>query len=122
MTGRMVVYIYYITSAGNFISLQLGSPCQGNRYGTEEKAGGTARPSHTKSHPPPAGSLSSRQPGEPPCWTSSLAFGIIGHHPRDGNASIVYRQSLARLKKVLSVMAGKDDAVSYMLHTTLRQK
>ncbi len=48
---RMVVYIYYITTAENYISLQLGSPCQGNRYGTE-KAGGTARPSHAKSHLP----------------------------------------------------------------------
>ncbi len=56
-TWRMVVYINNITTAGNSISLQLGSSCQGNRYGTE-KAGGTARPSHAKSHPlghsPPA--------------------------------------------------------------------
>jgi hypothetical protein len=37
------------------------------------KAGGMDRPSHTKSHP--AGSLSSRQQGGPPCWTSPLAFG-----------------------------------------------
>ncbi len=36
---------------GNFISWQLGSSCQGNQYGTE-KAGGTARPSHTKSYLP----------------------------------------------------------------------
>jgi hypothetical protein len=36
-------------------------------------------PSRTKSHP--AGSLSSRQPGRPPCWPSLLGsnFGIIGH-------------------------------------------
>jgi hypothetical protein len=38
---RMVVYIYYITAAGNFISWQLSSSCQGNRYDSE-KAGGTA--------------------------------------------------------------------------------
>jgi hypothetical protein len=25
-----------------------------------------------------AGSLSSSQPGGPPCWTSPLAFGLIG--------------------------------------------
>ncbi len=36
----MVVYIYYITAAGNSISLQLGSSCQGNWYGME-KSGGT---------------------------------------------------------------------------------
>ncbi len=40
---------------GNFIISQLGSFCQGNRYGTE-KPGGTASPSQTKSHQP--GSLS----------------------------------------------------------------
>ncbi len=28
----MVVYIYYATAAVNFISLQLGSSCQSNRY------------------------------------------------------------------------------------------
>jgi hypothetical protein len=39
------------TAAGNSISSQLGSPCQGNRYGME-KAGGTASPAHTKSHLP----------------------------------------------------------------------
>jgi hypothetical protein len=38
------MYIYYITGAGNSISSQLGSSCQGNRNSTE-KAGGTARPS-----------------------------------------------------------------------------
>jgi hypothetical protein len=39
----MVVYIYYIAASGNFISTQVGSFCQGNRYCTE-KAGGT--PAH----------------------------------------------------------------------------
>jgi hypothetical protein len=43
--------IYYITAAGNSISSQLGSSCQGNRYRTE-KAGGTDSPSCTKSHLP----------------------------------------------------------------------
>ncbi len=33
------------------------------------------RPSRTKSHP--AGSLSSSQPGGPPCWASPLANGLI---------------------------------------------
>jgi hypothetical protein len=34
----MVVYIYYATADGNSISSQLGSFCQGNRYGTERQA------------------------------------------------------------------------------------
>jgi hypothetical protein len=40
---------YNATAAGDYISTQLDSSCQGKRYGTE-KAGGTARPSRTKSH------------------------------------------------------------------------
>jgi hypothetical protein len=48
---RMVVYIYFMTAAGNSIRSQLGSSCQGNWYSTE-KACGTARPSSTKSHLP----------------------------------------------------------------------
>ncbi len=48
---RMVVYIYYITSAGKPISSHLGSSCHGNRYGTE-KSGGMAHPSCIKSHLP----------------------------------------------------------------------
>jgi hypothetical protein len=39
------------------------------------RAGGMDRSSRTKSHP--AGSLSSSQPGGPPCWASSLDFGLI---------------------------------------------
>jgi hypothetical protein len=60
---RKVVYIYYITAAGNSISSQLGSFCQGNQYGME-KAGGMAHPSKTKSHlpglSPPASHAGSR--------------------------------------------------------------
>jgi hypothetical protein len=44
------------------------------------RAGGMDRTSHTKSHP--AGSLSSSQPGGPPCWASLLAFGLIVHNHR----------------------------------------
>ena len=44
----MVVYIYYITAAGNSISSQLSSSCQGKRDSTE-KTGGTDGPSRTKS-------------------------------------------------------------------------
>ncbi len=62
---------------GNYISSQVGSSCQGNRYGME-MAGGTARPSRTKSllpgHSPPC------QPGGPPCWAGPLAFGLIDEH------------------------------------------
>ncbi len=57
----MVVYIYYLTTAGNSLSSQLGSSCQGNRNGTEN-AGGMARPSHTKSHLP-GHSSTARQAG-----------------------------------------------------------
>ncbi len=64
-SGRIVVYIYYITTAGNSISSQLGSSCQGNEYCTE-KTGSSACPSYTKSHlpghSPPASQL-----GGPPC-------------------------------------------------------
>jgi hypothetical protein len=38
--------------------------------------GGMDGPSRTKSHP--AGSVSSSQPGGPPCWASPLAFYLIG--------------------------------------------
>jgi hypothetical protein len=67
----MVAYIYYtMTAAGNSVSSQLGSSYQGNRYG-KEKAGGTYKIT-------PACSLSSSQPGGPPCWASPLDFGPIG--------------------------------------------
>ncbi len=65
----MVVYIYYLTAAGKSISSQLGSSCQGNRYGTE-KVGGMARPSQITL----VGSLSSSQQGGPPCWANPLSF------------------------------------------------
>jgi hypothetical protein len=41
------------------------------------RAGSIDCPSRTKSHP--AGSLSSSQPGGPPCWASPLAIGLKGH-------------------------------------------
>jgi hypothetical protein len=70
---RMVVYIYYITAAGNSISSQLGSSCQGNRYSTK-RAGSTSITYKIT----PAVSLSSRQPGGPPCWTMQPSpFGFI---------------------------------------------
>jgi hypothetical protein len=52
-------------AAGNSISSQLGSSCQGNRYGTA-KVEGTTRPSHVKSqmpgHSPPAGQVCRHAP------------------------------------------------------------
>ncbi len=41
----VVLYIYYMTAAGNAIGLQLGSSVRATGYGTE-KAGCTVRPSH----------------------------------------------------------------------------
>jgi hypothetical protein len=66
---------YNVTAAGDYISTQLGNSCQGNRYCTE-KAGGTARPSRTKSHllghSPPA-SQAGRRVGQ-----ALYTFGLIG--------------------------------------------
>ena len=70
----MVVYIYYITAAGNSISSQMGGSYQGDRYGTQ-KAGGYG-PSITCTITPAASS----QPGGPPCWAITLAFGLTGPH------------------------------------------
>ncbi len=70
-----------LSAAGNSISSQLDSSCQGNRYGSEN-VGVTARPSHTKSHLQPArwdavlGQLSSLWPH----WTApphSVSFSMI---------------------------------------------
>jgi hypothetical protein len=54
-----------------------GSWAAAERADGTVRAGGMDRPSCTKSHPA-AGSLSSSQPGGPPCWTNPLAFGLIG--------------------------------------------
>ncbi len=60
----MVVYIYYVTAARNSVRSQLGSSCQGNRYGTE-KAGALARTkSHLPGHSPPA-SMAAALLGQP---------------------------------------------------------
>jgi hypothetical protein len=50
------MYIYYITAAGNSISSQLGSSCQGNRYGTEK----TGTKSHLPVHSSPASQVGRR--------------------------------------------------------------
>ncbi len=42
------------------------------------RTGGMGRPSRTKSHPTELHTSSQPQPGVPPCWTSPLAFGLIG--------------------------------------------
>ncbi len=53
------------------------APDRGKWCGPSRQAG-MDRPSRTKSHP--AVSLSSSQPGGPPCWASPLAFGLIGQN------------------------------------------
>ncbi len=78
ISWRMIVYIYCITTAGNYISSQLaGQPLSGQPvwYGKGRRYG----PSFTYKITP-AGSLSSSQPGGPPCWVGPLAFGLIGHN------------------------------------------
>ncbi len=78
---RMVVYIYYITAAVNSISSQLGSWRLGDLYGAE-KAGGMARPSRTKSHPPdhsPPASQAGRRVG--PASLVCMLVGAVMHPP-----------------------------------------
>ncbi len=60
------VHLLY-NSSWKFHQLAAGQLLSGQQVRTE-KAGGTARPSRTKSLLP--GSLSSSQPGKPPCWSS----------------------------------------------------
>jgi hypothetical protein len=76
----MVVYIYYITSARSWAA-PVRAPVRsgkGRRYGPFITYNIT-----------PAGSVSSSKPGWPPCWASSLAFGLNGqavektHRPAD---------------------------------------
>jgi hypothetical protein len=105
------MYIVFITAARNSVSSQLGSCCQGNLYVTE-KADGTPRPSHTKSCTP-AGSLSSSQPGGPPCWASPLAFGLTVLH-RDGGHKLLisnggrFKPTFAKrdIKQTLTYLRG----------------
>jgi hypothetical protein len=63
-------------AAGFARSSQLSSSRPGQAV-RSVREGGMDRPSQHKSHP--AGSLSSSQPGGPPCWVISLAFGLIGN-------------------------------------------
>jgi hypothetical protein len=57
-------------AAGQLLSWQPVRYGKGRRYG----------PFITNKIAPPAGSLSSSQPGGPPCWTSPLAFDLIGYN------------------------------------------
>ncbi len=52
------------------------APGRDNWCQRSARAGGTDSPSRTESQP--AGSLSSSQPGGPPCWARPLDFGLIG--------------------------------------------
>ncbi len=51
----------------------------------------------------PAESLSSSQPGGPPCWASPLAFGLIGYNPLSRQCTIL-----------LYVIFTKDEVYWYM--------
>ena len=65
----MYVHSYNVTAAGNSISSQLGSSCQGNRYSKKRQA---VRPvHHIQNH-------ACRVTLLQPCWASPLAFGLIG--------------------------------------------
>jgi hypothetical protein len=70
----MVVYISYITAARKFHQLTAEQLLSGQpvRYGKSRRYGPSITYKIT-----PAGSLSSSQPGGPPCWASPLAFGLI---------------------------------------------
>jgi hypothetical protein len=83
MSGATLVYLsqwYYCklaaAAAGIARCSQLSSPSPGQVVWFV-RAGIMDRPSRTKSHP--AGSLSSSQPDGPPCWSSPLAFSLIGY-------------------------------------------
>jgi hypothetical protein len=67
--------LYCITTAENFPQLAAGQPLSGQPvlYGKGRRYGPSLTCTIT-----PAGSLSSSQPGGPPCWTCPLTFGLIG--------------------------------------------
>jgi hypothetical protein len=69
---RMLVHISYITAAGNSISS--AAPVRAIGVVWKRQA---VRLSITYKVAPD-GSLSSSQPGGPPCWVSPLAFGLFG--------------------------------------------
>jgi hypothetical protein len=61
-----------------------------------KKAGGTARPSRTKSHLPDH--FYSSQPGGPPCWVQPLVFGLIGcRYGGRRDAAVSWRCSLCHV-------------------------
>jgi hypothetical protein len=80
------------TSSWNFHQLAAGQLLSGQpvRSGKAKRYGPSITYKIT-----PAGSLSSSQPGGPPCWTSPLAFGLIGRNlhgvpSRDSNPGLPY--------------------------------
>jgi hypothetical protein len=73
----MILYIYYTTAAGNSTSSQLGSSCQGNRYGKEK----ARTKSHLSVHSPPASQADRRvcQPSSlRPHWLAACRNNIRG--------------------------------------------
>ncbi len=76
------VHLLCITAAGNSISSQLGSSCQGCRYGVEKESG-NARPSRTESHLPghsPPASQADRLVG-PALYPSASVVQILSFRP-----------------------------------------
>ncbi len=76
---RTVVYVCYIYTSWKFHQLAAGQLLSGQpvQYGKGRWCGPSITYKIT-----PAGSLSSSLPGGPPCWASSLAFGLISIGPR----------------------------------------
>ncbi len=70
------VNINYITAAGNYVHQLAAVQLLSGQPVRQGEGRQSACPSLYKITP--AGSLSSSQPGGPPCWTSPLAFGRIG--------------------------------------------
>jgi len=75
----MVVYIYYITAAGNVINSHQGSCCQGSWYDTAKKAG-MDRPSRTKSHPASSAAVLDQPSGLRPHWSCNACCDTVLLH------------------------------------------
>ncbi len=108
---RMVEYIDY-KAAGNSISSQLGSSCQGNRYGTE-KASGMDRPSCTKTHMPGHSPPASKRAGVLDQPSASFALIEAAQLRADGIFSCSH---IVKVHNRLSwAMSHKEGMARYML-------
>ncbi len=94
---RMVVYIYFITAAGNSVSSQLGNFRHGKRYGME-KAGGAK--SHLRGHSPQASRAGHR--------VGSALYSLRPHCPHLTNSPRYWtKENLSLLSLVLFVRTPK---------------